>query len=146
MIGARYATLKEGRPEKTVSVDTVSHKSREEAAALVGVGPASIGRAKRILRDGVNGRERYWPRDDIRGRYCAQIDNVAMGMTPQPNTTLLSLHAIARRWGISYSSARRKVRLGHLPFVQLPGSNRPLVPLDAVLQAEKPQRRNPQTT
>lgn len=53
MIGARYATLREGRPKETVSPDTVSGKSRKQAADMVGVGEATIGRARTVLTHGV---------------------------------------------------------------------------------------------
>jgi ParB-like chromosome segregation protein Spo0J len=52
MIGARYATLSEGRPRETVSGDTVNGKSRKEAADMVGVGEATVGRARSILTHG----------------------------------------------------------------------------------------------
>jgi ParB-like chromosome segregation protein Spo0J len=47
MVAAKIATLGEGRPSKTVSIDTVP--TRGEAAKMLNVGEASVGRAKQIL-------------------------------------------------------------------------------------------------
>lgn len=52
MVGAKLATLGEGRPGKTPSIDGVS---ADRAAQLLNVGSASIERARVVRRDGVDG-------------------------------------------------------------------------------------------
>ena len=54
MIGERFATLKAGRPPKSVPAGTVSldAASREAAAKLVGVSPRLISRARRVRSKG----------------------------------------------------------------------------------------------
>jgi ParB-like chromosome segregation protein Spo0J len=49
IVGARMATLGRGRPEENSSIDLFS---QEEAAGLLGVGVASIKRAKHVLENG----------------------------------------------------------------------------------------------
>ncbi|MFN0127839.1 MAG: hypothetical protein ACKV19_14255 [Verrucomicrobiales bacterium] len=65
-------------------------------------------------------------------------------MSALPETLdALPLKDLSRRWNCSLSTLRRKLNRGHLPQILLPGSTRPLVPLDAIRAAEQPQAANP---
>ncbi len=52
MIGARVATLSRGQDPKNLNVSGDTLKTRKEAAEMVGVGEASVGRARAIINKG----------------------------------------------------------------------------------------------
>lgn len=64
-------------------------------------------------------------------------------MTDTATLETMTVADLARRWGQSTSTIRRKLDRRLLPSIVLPGSNRQLVPLDAVRAAEKPQTGKP---
>jgi len=51
MVAAKIANMPEGRPDLTVSIDTV--KSLEQAAEMLSVGRASVARARTVQQDGL---------------------------------------------------------------------------------------------